>query len=119
MGSHFLDRFFGGERNSGGHHAGDHHGDRYGGHRAGGNRSHEPARGPWSSPDSSEQAAPARILVCPGCRTDNAADARYCARCGVRFGRAESSCSKCGASIRPDAKFCAACGQATAAAGGS
>lgn len=53
-------------------------------------------------------SAPA--LVCPFCRAQNAAGAKFCQTCGKAIGALR--CPKCQAELAPGAKFCSSCGQA-------
>ncbi|MES2120847.1 MAG: zinc-ribbon domain-containing protein [Pseudomonadota bacterium] len=100
MSSHFLERLLGmGKHGYGGQ--GGHHGRGYG----------QDPFAPRQDPAPSSQA-PTRVLVCPKCRADNAADARFCTQCGERFGGAEAACGKCGAKMAANAKFCPDCGEA-------
>lgn len=108
MGSHFLDRLFGGHggRYGGGHGSGGgHHGSGHGYGPSGGGPT-----GPGQSAWGTE-----RVLVCPNCRADNAADSRFCAQCGQRLGPAEQTCGKCGTTAASGAKFCPSCGGAVGA----
>ncbi|HSJ73537.1 MAG TPA: adenylate/guanylate cyclase domain-containing protein [Miltoncostaeaceae bacterium] len=47
-------------------------------------------------------------MRCPGCESDNAEGARFCASCGRRL--APPACPSCGAAAEPSQRFCAACG---------
>jgi class 3 adenylate cyclase/tetratricopeptide (TPR) repeat protein len=51
-------------------------------------------------------------MRCPGCESDNAEGARFCAQCGRRL--APSACPSCGAETQPSQRFCGACGAALA-----
>ena len=51
-------------------------------------------------------------MKCPGCQSDNRADAQFCLECGQRL---EVACPQCGKKLPPAAKFCDGCGQALAA----
>lgn len=48
--------------------------------------------------------------TCPGCRTENAADARFCKQCGAPL--VAPACPGCGATCEPGTKFCSRCGRA-------
>ncbi|MBI3400392.1 MAG: AAA family ATPase [Acidobacteria bacterium] len=50
---------------------------------------------------------------CPGCGSEAAVDAKFCAHCG---GALAARCAACGAEHVPGARFCAQCGAAIAAA---
>ena len=49
--------------------------------------------------------------VCPSCRRQNDADAKFCDGCGEALSNA---CSKCGKTNDADASFCDGCGEALA-----
>jgi len=51
-------------------------------------------------------------MRCTNCRSDNAADARFCNQCATPLERA---CPRCAHPNAPDAKFCAQCAAALAA----
>lgn len=102
MGSHLFDRLFG--RRSGGH--GDYRqGEGHHGRRES-IRDSEPA----FPPQRSASTEPIRVLVCTGCRSDNAPGARFCANCGQGLGVREAACSKCGFVLSTGARFCSSCG---------
>ena len=52
-------------------------------------------------------------MICPGCGTQNEADAQFCNECGAAL---QAGCSNCGATNKPGAKFCSKCGTALAGA---
>jgi ribosomal protein L40E len=52
--------------------------------------------------------AGAHETACAKCGAPNAADARFCARCGSAV---SVSCASCGHANPPDAAFCSACGK--------
>jgi len=54
-------------------------------------------------------AAPGAKIICPHCRAENAASAKFCASCGKEI-VAGTKCPKCGAGVQPGAKFCPECG---------
>lgn len=91
-----LDRLFGGH---GGGHGGHHgsHGGGYGGSPQGG----------YPPPGGNNGA-----IGCPSCQALNAADARFCQRCGTSLTPAK--CNQCDANLQAGAKFCSKCGKATA-----
>ncbi len=47
-------------------------------------------------------------MRCPGCESDNAEGARFCAACGEPLPR--SACPSCGAAVEATQRFCANCG---------
>jgi curli biogenesis system outer membrane secretion channel CsgG len=49
------------------------------------------------------------MSVCPKCKTEIAAGAKFCAKCGTSTEAAK--CSKCSAELEPGAKFCGKCGE--------
>ena len=102
MGSHLFDRLFG--RRSAGH-ADYRQGDGHHGRREG-LRVSEPA----FPPQRSGSAEPTRVLVCPGCRSENAPGARFCGNCGQGLSVLEAACSKCGFTLSASARFCSSCG---------
>ena len=53
-------------------------------------------------------------MLCPRCRHENPARAKFCLECGQRLAPA---CVACGAELPETAKFCPECGRAVAAAG--
>ncbi len=55
------------------------------------------------------EAIPEPGLECVKCKTRNARDARFCARCGNSLQPLQ--CSACRAEAPPGAKFCPHCGQ--------
>ncbi|MCS6802048.1 MAG: SPFH domain-containing protein [Chloroflexota bacterium] len=54
-------------------------------------------------------AAPSATTVCPSCRAQIPAAAKFCPECGVRLS-ASPRCPQCGAEAAAGAKFCAECG---------
>lgn len=48
------------------------------------------------------------MIVCPNCKTQLTADAKFCDRCGTRLGR---KCPNCGADVKQNSVFCSECGQ--------
>ncbi|KVC47394.1 zinc ribbon domain-containing protein [Burkholderia diffusa] len=112
----FLKRILGGHGGGGhgsGHGSGGHHGgqqrDGHGGHDVRGRDrygwgwqpSAEGQRGPSGN-------MPLRQLACAGCGAINAADARFCAQCGVS--QRGKACGRCHAALAADARFCPGCG---------
>lgn len=58
---------------------------------------------------SSAVSTPAKVL-CPHCRGENAAQARYCSSCGKEMAAAGKSCPKCKTQLQGNVKFCPECG---------
>ena len=54
------------------------------------------------------QTVAAGMTVCPNCKTQLSADAKFCDRCGTRLGR---KCPNCGANVNQNSVFCCECGQ--------
>lgn len=54
------------------------------------------------------QTVAAGMTVCPNCKTQLSADAKFCDRCGTRLGR---KCPNCGANVNQNSAFCCECGQ--------
>lgn len=54
------------------------------------------------------QTVAAGMTVCPNCKTQLSADAKFCYRCGTRLGR---KCPNCGADVKQNSVFCSECGQ--------
>lgn len=54
------------------------------------------------------QTVAAGMTVCPNCKTQLSADAKFCDRCGTRLGR---KCPNCGADVKQNSVFCSKCGQ--------
>ncbi len=54
------------------------------------------------------QTVAAGMTVCPNCKTQLSADAKFCDRCGTRLGR---KCPNCGANVKQNSVFCCECGQ--------
>lgn len=46
-------------------------------------------------------------VVCPSCKTQCDAGAKFCNNCGAKL---ENKCPQCGAEIPPGSRFCGACG---------
>src|SRR4030095_5476370 len=46
-------------------------------------------------------------MICPRCKVETGADARFCEECGARL---ETACPGCGAPVTPGKKFCRSCG---------
>ena len=47
-------------------------------------------------------------MICPSCRAENNAEAKFCEECGNSLSR---SCAHCGKPLSTKAKFCPACGK--------
>ena len=54
------------------------------------------------------QTVAAGMTVCPNCKAQLSADAKFCHRCGTRLGR---KCPNCGADVKQNSVFCSECGQ--------
>ena len=54
------------------------------------------------------QTVAAGMTVCPNCKAQLSADAKFCDRCGTRLGR---KCPNCGADVKQNSDFCSECGQ--------
>lgn len=54
------------------------------------------------------QTVAAGMIVCPNCKAQLSADAKFCDRCGTRLGR---KCPNCGADVKQNSVFCSECGQ--------
>ena len=54
------------------------------------------------------QTVAAGMTVCPHCKAQLSADAKFCDRCGTRLGR---KCPNCGADVKQNSVFCSECGQ--------
>ncbi len=48
------------------------------------------------------------MVVCPKCKTQNVAEAKFCLNCGSAI---NSSCPHCGFKLAPGSKFCPGCGK--------
>ncbi|MCW5641500.1 MAG: zinc ribbon domain-containing protein [Rhodoferax sp.] len=93
----FLEKIFGGH---GGHH---------------GHRGQHGSQGGYDGYPQGGRPYPAGAsggTICSGCQTSNAADARYCQKCGVSL--APATCNKCRSTLQAGAKFCSSCGTSTA-----
>lgn len=53
--------------------------------------------------------SPGAKLLCPHCRAENAAQAKFCASCGKELA-ASATCPKCKVAVPGEAKFCPECG---------
>ena len=51
-----------------------------------------------------------QVLLCSNCRAEVPADAKFCPKCGVKFGGA-TTCPKCQGQVPPGSKFCPNCGE--------
>ena len=54
------------------------------------------------------QTVAAGMTVCPNCKTQLSADAKFCDHCGTKLGR---KCPRCGAVVKSDSAFCSECGE--------
>ena len=54
------------------------------------------------------QTVAAGMIVCPNCKAQLSADAKFCDHCGTKLGR---KCPNCGAVVKPDSTFCSECGE--------
>ena len=54
------------------------------------------------------QTVAAGMIVCPNCKAQLSADAKFCDHCGAKLGR---KCPNCGAVVKPDSAFCSECGE--------
>ena len=54
------------------------------------------------------QTVAAGMTVCPNCKAQLSADAKFCDRCGTRLGR---KCPNCGADVKQNSVFCSEGGQ--------
>ena len=52
-------------------------------------------------------------IVCPTCKKEINAGAKFCPECGGRVGEPTEKCAKCGLDIPKGAKFCPNCGEKT------
>jgi curli biogenesis system outer membrane secretion channel CsgG len=59
-------------------------------------------------PDIDDKLSKPAANVCPKCRTEIAANDKFCAKCGTSSEAAKCSC---GEKLLPDAKFCGKCGK--------
>ena len=61
-----------------------------------------------AEPEKKPDPAPESMVVCPACKTQCDAGAKFCNNCGAPLNH---SCPKCGAQVKPGSKFCSECGQ--------
>lgn len=54
------------------------------------------------------QTVAAGMIVCPNCKAQLSADAKFCDHCGTKLGR---KCPNCGAVVKPGSAFCSECGE--------
>ena len=54
------------------------------------------------------QTVAAGMIVCPNCKAQLSADAKFCDHCGTKLGR---KCPRCGAVVKPGSAFCSECGE--------
>ncbi len=54
------------------------------------------------------QTVAAGMIVCPNCKTQLSADAKFCDHCGTKPGRI---CQNCGVIVKPGSAFCSECGE--------
>jgi curli biogenesis system outer membrane secretion channel CsgG len=59
-------------------------------------------------PDIDDKLSKPAASVCPKCKTEIAADAKFCTKCGAS---SESAKCECGAPLEANAKFCGKCGK--------
>lgn len=48
------------------------------------------------------------MTVCPNCKAQLSADAKFCDHCGTKLGR---KCPRCGADVKLNSAFCSECGE--------
>ena len=48
------------------------------------------------------------MIVCPNCKAQLSADAKFCDHCGTKLSK---KCPNCGAVVKPDSTFCSECGE--------
>ena len=54
------------------------------------------------------QTVAAGMIVCPNCKAQLSANAKFCDHCGTKLSRA---CPNCGALVKPGSAFCSECGE--------
>ena len=54
------------------------------------------------------QTVAAGMIVCPNCKEQLSADAKFCDHCGTKLGK---KCPNCGAVVKPGSAFCSECGE--------
>ena len=54
------------------------------------------------------QTVAAGMIVCPNCKTQLSANAKFCDHCGTKLSR---TCPNCGALVKPGSAFCSECGE--------
>ena len=54
------------------------------------------------------QTVAAGMIVCPNCKAQLSADAKFCDHCGTKLGR---KCPNCGAEVKQNSVFCSECGE--------
>ncbi len=54
------------------------------------------------------QTVAAGMIVCPNCKAQLSADAKFCDHCGTKLGR---KCPRCGADVKLNSAFCSECGE--------
>lgn len=53
------------------------------------------------------QTIAAGMIVCPNCKKQLSANAKFCDHCGTKL---NTKCPNCGAVVKPDSAFCSECG---------
>ena len=54
------------------------------------------------------QTVAAGMIVCPNCKAQRSADAKFCDHFGTKLGR---KCPRCGADVKLNSAFCSECGE--------
>lgn len=54
------------------------------------------------------QTVAAGMIVCPNCKAQLSANAKFCDHCGTKLSR---TCPNCGALVKPGSAFCSECGE--------
>ena len=54
------------------------------------------------------QTVAAGMIVCPNCKAQLSADAKFCDHCGTKL---NTKCPNCGAVVKPGSAFCSECGE--------
>lgn len=54
------------------------------------------------------QTVSAGMIVCPNCKAQLSANAKFCDHCGTKLSR---TCPNCGALVKPGSAFCSECGE--------
>ena len=53
---------------------------------------------------------PSSNVICPSCKAENKAGAKFCQECGAALAPAKVHCPQCGTELEGTAKFCQSCG---------